>query len=76
VDREIIDLREKIQGVNIQILRVKQTEGIAVLTEEQNSPAGDPEVKRKKDEVQAKLDALFAKKRDYQARIDAISNQQ
>jgi hypothetical protein len=76
VDREIIDLREKIQDVNIQILRLKQTEGVAILTEEQNSPAGDPEVKRKKDEVQAKLDALFAKKRDYQSRIDAISNQQ
>ena len=71
---QIIDLRFEILEVNKQILELRQTEGVAILTEEQNSPAGDPEIKRKKDELQAKLDALSAKKRDYQARVDALTN--
>ena len=71
---QIIDLRFEILEVNKQILELRQTEGVAILTEEQNSPAGDPGIKRKKDELQAKLDALSAKKRDYQARIDALTN--
>jgi chaperonin cofactor prefoldin len=60
--------------VSKQILKLRQTEGVAILTEEQNSPAGDPGIKRKKDELQAKLDALSAKKKDYQARIDELTN--
>jgi hypothetical protein len=65
-------LKQKIQLIDVQILNLRGRDGAKLLEEERQAPAGDPSIKRKKDELQAKIAALVKDKEYAQKDIELI----
>ena len=68
----ITNLKQKIQLIDVQILNLRARDGARLLEEERQAPAGDPSIKRRKDELQAKIAALVKDKEFAQKDIDLI----
>jgi hypothetical protein len=68
----INNLKQKIQIIDVQILNLRARDGARLLEEERQAPAGDPSIKRRKDELQAKIAALVKDKEFAQKDIDLI----
>ena len=54
---------------------LKQTEGLEVLLAEREAPAGDTTIRRRKQEVQSKLDALFKERDELEKQIVELRKQ-
>jgi hypothetical protein len=66
------DLDNRVQELNIQILRLKQTDGAQILQEEQSVPAGDLGVQKRKSEILARLNRLIDERNELERRRDAL----
>jgi len=66
------DLDNQVQELNIQILRLKQTEGLQILQEERSKPAGDPDVQIKKTEILSRLDKLINERNELEKQRDLL----
>ena len=66
------DLDNQVQALNVQIIRLKQTEGAQILQEEQSKPAGDIDIQKRKDEILSRLNKLIDKRNELEQKRDSL----
>jgi hypothetical protein len=75
VSVQIASLSEKINNINDQIVNIKKSEGQQLLVDERQAPAGDRNIKQRKEEYKSKLNSLFIEKEELETQKKRLLSQ-